>query len=242
MEGVTRQSLKPLLELQRIDSAVDRLNARRAHLPEQQELDELADRRAEVAALDAEEQAVLDTATREQNKLEAEVRQIADKIDHEQARLYSGEVNNAKELSAIQAELDALRRRKTHLEDQELDVMERREEVETRANDLSKQLGEADAQVADARARLDAASVEIARELAELSAERAQLVPAINAELVELYESMRPKHGGIAVAKYDQGTCRACGLPLSPLARDEIKRTDEALLRCENCRRLLVVV
>ena len=142
MEGVTRESMRPLLDLQRVDSGIDRLNQRKADLPEQRELDELNEQRSGLAVTHAEAQASLDSVAREQTKLETEIQQIDDKVSHEQSRLYSGEVSNPKELANIQAELDALRRRKSHLEDQELEVMERRETIENEHGDLFTSLAE----------------------------------------------------------------------------------------------------
>ena len=241
MEGVTRESIRPLLDLQRVDSGIDRLNQRKADLPEQRELDELNEQRSGIAVTHAEAQASLDAVAREQTKLETEIQQIDDKVTHEQGRLYSGEISNPKELANIQAELDALRRRKSHLEDEELEVMERRENVEKEHGDLLTAMTDLEAKVADATQRRDHASVEISDELTRLAQERAEIVPTLTSEVVALYEDIRARRGGIAVGALVDGTCRACGLPLSPMQRDEIKRSDEPIIRCENCRRLLVI-
>jgi hypothetical protein len=179
---------------------------------------------------------------RSQNRVDTDVEQIASKFEHEQARLYSGEISNPKEQTSIQEELDALRRRKAHLEDQELEVMEQRETVESEATALASQLAELDAAVGDATSRRDTAATEIEKELAELTEERARLVPTVHPDLLDLYETVRPKYGGIAVGALDRGTCRACGLPVSPMSLDEIRRSDAPIIRCENCRRLLVPV
>jgi len=242
VEGVTRESMRPLLDLQRVDSGVDRLNQRKADLPEQRELDELNEQRSVLAVTHAEAQASLDSVAREQTKLETEINQIDEKVTHEQGRLYSGELSNPKELSNIQAELDALRRRKAHLEDQELEVMERREGVEKEHGDLFAALSDLDAKIADATARRDTASIEIQNELKRFTEERAQIVPALHPDVVALYEDIRERRGGVAVGLLENGTCRACGLPLSPMQRDEIRRGTEPIVRCENCRRLLVIL
>jgi uncharacterized protein len=215
--------MRPLLELQRVDSGIDRLNQRKADLPEQRELDEIVEERNGIAVAHAEGQASLDVVTREQSKLETEITQIDDKVKHEQSRLYSGEVSNPKELANIQAELDALRRRKAHLEDQELEVMERRETIEKEHGDVATAMTGLESRIADATSRRDAASVEIEHELARLGEERAQLVPTIHPEVLELYEDIRARRGGVAVGALEDGTCRACGLPLSPMQRDEIR-------------------
>lgn len=241
VEGLTRQSLKPLLELQRIDSAIDRLGQRRADLPEQRALDEHAAARTEIAAVHTERTAALEAVVRDQTRLEAEVAMLDDKIASESARLYSGGISNPKELSSIQAELDALRRRKAHVEDQLLDVLEAREAVEKEVGALAERLAELDRLVADATARRDTASVEIENELGELGAARGELRPTFPQEVLETYEDLRVRKNGIGAAALEGAVCRGCGVELTPMARDAIKRSDEALLRCENCRRILVI-
>lgn len=241
MEGVTRESTKPLLELQRIDGTIDRLNARRADLPEQRELDERAAARDAIGAELTERATELERASREQAKLDGEVEQVETKIESETKRLYSGEVSSPRELANIQAELDALRRRKAHLEDQDLEAMEVRETLETEVGDLRKRMDEAEAEVAEATARRDAATVEIDNELGALRRKRDGIVPTVDPELLEFYEDLRKKFRGVAVGALEDGTCRACSLPLSPAALDEIKHSDDPFIRCENCRRLLVI-
>ena len=61
-------------------------------------------------------------------------------------------------------------------------------------------------------------------------------------EVLALYEDIRERRGGVAVGELKNGVCTACGLPLSPMQRDEIKRGTEPIIRCENCRRLLVIL
>ncbi len=241
MEGTTRDALKRLLDLQRVDSAIDRLRQRRADLPEQRALDELTVQLDEARAVHAAKHAELDVIARDQGRLEGEVTMLEEKIKHESERLYGGDISNPKELASIQAELDGLRRRKNHLEDQDLEVMERRDAVESELGALKATLDELESHAAEASTTRDAASVEIENDLAKNESERTTIVPQIPDELRELYDDLRSKKAGVGVAALVGGVCRGCGVALSPVALDEIKRsgTDE-ILRCENCRRLVV--
>jgi hypothetical protein len=242
MDGVTKDALKRLLDLQRVDSAIDRLRQRKADLPEQRTLDEI---NAELEAVKAEhsaKKADLDAVAQEQSRLEGEVSMIEDKIKHESERLYGGDISNPKELASIQAELDGLRRRKSHLEDQDLEVMERREAVEAEMAGLTEKLDALTTRAGEAAAARDSAAVEIETDLTKNTSERESIAPVIPAELLEMYEDLRAKkEGGVGVAPLVGGVCRGCGVALSPVALDEIKRSgDDEISRCENCRRLLV--
>lgn len=242
MEGLTRESLKPLLDLQRVDSRIGRLRQLRSDLPEQREVHDLSVERNEIDKVRAEQQEILDGIVREQSRFEGEIQMLDDKIGHEQSRLYGGEITSPKELSNIQAELDALRRRKAHVEDQLLDVMEKRESLEAGVGGLRQRVDELDARIADATSRRDAASIEIEKELGELEAQRASLAPALPPEVLELYEELREKKQGVGAAALEGGVCRGCNVSLSPLAMDAIKRSGNPIVRCENCRRILIPV
>lgn len=241
MEGVTRDALKRLLDLQRVDSAIDRLRQRKADLPEQRILDDLSFQLDQARATHAAKQKELDAVAVEQNRLEGDVTMIEEKIKHESERLYGGDISNPKELASIQAELDGLRRRKNHLEDQDLEVMERREAIEKELGSLKQTADELSTRTAEAAAARDTSAVEIENDLSRNEAERDQIAPEIPAELVELYDDLRWKKGGVGVAPLVGGICKGCGVSLSPVALDVIKRADaDELPRCENCRRLVV--
>lgn len=241
MEGLTREKMRPLLDLQRTDSATDRLVARRANLPEQIELDELAARRGEIAGVHAERKKAFDEVALQQSRMEGEVSMLDEKISKESDRLYGGDITNPKELAGIQAEIDALRRRKNHVEDQLIDVMEQREALEGEVAGLQSQLEETDRQIADATQRRDTASVDIQHELEQLEAERARLRPQFPQEVLDLYEELRGRKDGVATAALVEKVCMGCHVELTPMAREEIRRSSDPIIRCENCRRLLVI-
>lgn len=240
MEGITRESLRPLLDLQRVDLALDRLRQRKADLPEQRTLDELTEERTETQKLVAGRQEAFDKVAREQTRLETEVSTIEEKIAHESQRLYSGDISNPKELASIQAELDGLRRRKNHVEDQLLEALEERETAEASLGELLDRLSALETSIAEATSARDAAAVEIRHEFEQNEGARKEIVPRIPDEILELYEDLRPKKNGVAVAALEGNVCRGCGVALSPLALDQIKRSDDPLARCENCRRILI--
>lgn len=235
--------MKSLLDLQRVDSAIDRLRQRKADLPEQRALDELAAELEGAGSSRAAVQAQLDEIARDQGKLEGELSTIEEKIRHESERLYGGDITSPKELANIQAELDGLRRRKNHLEDQDLEVLERREAVEKELGELATRHDELVAKAAEASAARDAAAVEIENDLASNEATRAEITPGLPDELHELYADLRVKKDGVGAAALEKGVCRGCGVALSPVALDGIRRAaPEEIVRCENCRRILIPV
>lgn len=233
------RGMERLLELQGIDSSIDRLTNRTAQLEAGEEL-----RQARAAMEDAESRLGevrlgLDALAREQGRLEHEVDSITQKAAAEEKRLYDGSVANAKELEALQHEIANLKERRSRTEDVMLEQMERREDLDARA-------AEADAEVAQARAKVEAIGGDAVHELERIDAdlvakreEREALVAEIDEELLELYEDLRAQKKGVGAAALVDGICQACHEQLSAMELDKLKHTD-GVRRCEYCRRIVI--
>jgi predicted nucleic acid-binding Zn-ribbon protein len=235
MEPISR-----LLDLQSLDTAIDRLNARRVALEGEGELG-AARTEAERAEQEfGELRLQLDTFDRDGSKLEHEIDSLTQKAADEESRLFGGAVANAKELESIRREVDNLRKRKAEREDELLVVLERREEVERRAK-------EAEVRAEDRRVAVDTVAGDASRELgqiaAELTAKRAdrdRLAAGFDPELLELYDDLRKQKKGVGVAALVDGVCQGCHEKLSAVELDRVKHTED-VPRCEYCRRILVL-
>ena len=67
------------------------------------------------------------------------------------------------------------------------------------------------------------------------------LAAALSAGLLETYERVRKGRRGVAVAEVREGFCTACNVRLRPQVYNDI-RTNEALLMCESCSRIMFCV
>jgi predicted nucleic acid-binding Zn-ribbon protein len=233
---------RALLELQRHDSAVDRLTARRGSLPEDARLAELASSLAVVDQLAAERQGSLATVQREQARLEDETDMVTRKARSEEDRAASGRVTSPKELTAIQEEVAALKRRQGTLEDELLELMEQRETLESELAELATRRDGFTAEQAEVTKARDAALVEIDRELDGERTAREAVAPGIGEQLRALYDQVRARQGGIGAAALVGNTCQGCRVSISPVELAAIRKLPpEEVKRCENCRRILVV-
>lgn len=228
-----------LLVLQEIDTAIDRLSARRDVLESGGEL---------VAArheADAAERALgelglqLDVVGRDGSKLEHEIDSLTQKASAEEKRLYDGSIVNAKELGAIQHEIENLKRRRSDREDEMLGLMEVREELERRSAEAQ---ATSDALREHVQTVGGAALEELTSSGVELEAKLSQrqaLVPEIDPDVLELYEDLRKQKKGMGAVALVDGVCQGCHEQLSAMELDKVKRV-EGVRRCEHCRRILV--
>ena len=234
-------SFDDLLTLQNHDSATDRLRHRRATLPERAELeakraahDELESQRLEVAER-------RDAELREERRLDDEVRSLEAKAKAVDTKMYSGTVSSPKELQAMQADIDMLRRQARDREDEELEVLVRREELDAEVAALEAAQA---ALVAEMQALLDAVETqerEIDAELAAEESSRAALAPNIPESTMKLYQQIRANNRGVGAARLVGMNCQACHLGLPATEVDRIRHLPEdTLARCEHCGAILV--
>ena len=237
----SRDALLSLLELQRVDSAIARQEARLGHLPEQAAIEALEARLSELDEEIGRRRVSLEEVATRQRRLDFEVDSLSQKIASEAALLYSGTIGSPKELSDLSREVEALKRRKLVLEDNDLEVMEEREGAEKALNALLDERAGAVREIEEARGRRDAASGEVGDQLRAARSERQRWAPRIDPNLLHVYDETRTARGGIGAAAMVDGVCQGCHMRL-PAQEAERVRSAEGLIRCDECRRILVVL
>ncbi|CAM5780376.1 zinc ribbon domain-containing protein [Cellulomonas persica] len=229
-----------LLDVQALDTRLDQLAHRRRTLPELARLAELDTQLADLhTALVTSQTAVADLR-RELAKAEADVQQVRDRAARNQSRLDSGQ-GTAKDLQALQHELESLAKRQGDLEEVELEVMERLEAHESALSEVQAAHAQLVAGKTEVETQRDAALAEIDAEVAQVQAQRATAAEGLDAGLVTLYDRLRAQLGGSGAAALRGRRCEGCRLELNPLDLDGIKaKPDDAVVRCEECGRILV--
>jgi uncharacterized protein len=229
-----------LLELADLDAELARIEHRQRGLPEVAEVDRIDARAAELRdAIIAAETSEKDLS-REQAKAEADVDQVRTRSVRDRERLDAGQVSSPRELEVLQSEIASLLRRQSELEDVVLDVMERREAAQSSRDSLSAERDELAARRQTAAARRDEALGELGEQSEKAADRRAGVVAQVPADLLDLYERMRAQHG-VGAAALRGGRCEGCHLTLNTVDLNRIRAADDdEVLRCEECRRILV--
>jgi predicted nucleic acid-binding Zn-ribbon protein len=232
--------MRRLLDLQGLDTAVDRLSTRRQALESGSELTAARTEADGAENILGELGLQLDVLGRDQQRLEHEVDSLSQKAAAEEKRLYDGSIVNTKELESLQREIENLKKRRTDREDELLGLMEEREGVEARRASAGIAASELRTSVDQISSSGDAELAGIAAELAALASKREELIAAIDPELLELYEDLRAQKKGVGVAALVDGVCQGCHEKLAAMELDKLKKT-EGIPRCQHCRRILVL-
>ncbi|MBM6399320.1 zinc ribbon domain-containing protein [Phycicoccus sonneratiae] len=228
-----------LLDLQAIDTRLGQIAHARRTLPQ---LAELADLEGKARLLDDQlvrSRTELGDIQREVAKSEADVQLVRDRAARDRARLDAG-TGTAKDLQALQHELESLARRQGELEEVELEVMERAEDAEHDVAELERGMAELRERIAGLEADRDAGLARLEGEERDVAAPRDGLVAEVGEDLVALYERIRAS-SGTGAAALRQRRCEGCRLELNPVEIQRLRSADEdEVLRCEECNRILV--
>ncbi len=229
-----------LLELADLDAELSRLDHRRRGLPELEEYQRIEARDGELGdeltTLEAQESDL----AREQAKAEGDVEQVRARVERDRTRLDTGQVSSPRELENLQSEIVSLGRRQSDLEEIVLDVMERREAVQQRRDSLAAERAELARQGEEVAARRDAALAEIAEQASKAGSQRDSVAAGEPADLLALYDRLRAQHG-VGAAALRRGRCEGCHLSLNTVDLTRIRTAaPDEVLRCEECRRILI--
>jgi uncharacterized protein len=230
-----------LLQVQEHDTTCDQLEHRVRTLPARGQLEACMARVAAVEVKGAEVQGARDELARGQQRLEDEIALLRDKANEHDRRLYSGTIANPRELQALQDEIAALRRRIGQLEDQELELMEQIEPLDSALAGLASEAAALDDEARRLRASIAEQEAEAAAELEAVRGRREAIAAEVDEELLAEYDVLRRRLGGVAIARLVGGSCGGCHLGLSAVEVDRLRHLPpEEPARCEECGRLLV--
>jgi predicted nucleic acid-binding Zn-ribbon protein len=177
----------------------------------------------------------------QQKRADADVDQVRQRKDRDQRRLDAGQVSAARELEQLQSEIASLNRRQAALEDIELEIMEKLEDAQRRVGDLAAQRESVGRNALAVQRARDAAWAEIDEQNGQAQKQRDATAVEIPGDLLSLYEKIRSTSGGVGAAALLKRRCDGCHLELDPAALNQIRSAaPDAVVRCEECRRILV--
>jgi predicted nucleic acid-binding Zn-ribbon protein len=231
---------RSIIDLQKSDFHTANLRNKAANLPELAEINSLSIKQNNARDLRIAAETELSDVKRELARAEGDVEQIVTRIERDEKRLASG-TGTPKELEQTQHELVTLGARRAELEEIELEVMMRVDEIKARINDLTGQEEQLGRELMDAQVRKENALTVINSELEKSEKERTTTAQSVNAEFLALYEKIRQGNNGIGAALLAGNQCKGCNLTLNTIELQRIAGLPEdEVVRCEECRCILV--
>jgi predicted nucleic acid-binding Zn-ribbon protein len=215
----------PLYLLQQIDSEILSCRQRLAAIDGQLgETDELAAARNRLNEI----RDSMRTSRVRQRDEELQLQSLQQKKRASEQRLYGGKVRNPKELSDLQAEIKSLTRRQEVIEEAVFEVMVTIEELETAENQSARDLQ---------RIERKWEQESTTKRLTELLTDRRTRADTIPPSDLDIYEHLRDRKGGLAVAQLTGAECQGCMTTVSASRVKEARGSTLAF--CGTCGRIL---
>lgn len=228
--------VKKLLVVQERDEARRRFRQELARLPEEA---------AQAKARFANEEKSL-TAVKQQvaenemamKRLELDIETRRTTIQRLKTQQF--ETRKNEEFRALEHEIERYTKDVSALEDQQIILMEKAEELKKQATATAAALEATRQQVQGELEQMKTRHVNLTARAAELDAERAGLVADLDAALVQRYERLFEKKAP-AVVPLENGICGGCHMKVTAATLTATK-AEKTLTSCENCARLLYYV
>ncbi|MBM4463299.1 MAG: hypothetical protein FJ012_08195 [Chloroflexi bacterium] len=225
---------KQLHNLQEIDLELDKKGAALLHVESQLSHNQLL---AEVRArLESKQKQLAELQTKEREK-EWAMEDLLSKIKPLREKLYAGSVKNPKELSSLQQQFEQLKGQVSQEEDKALEIMSQVEAVQREIVGLLAEVKKLEEEWQKKRERLLAEQSELTSAIDALGKRRNEIAATVELVHLELYEALRVKRQGYAVARIEQGRCQGCRITLS--TSEMTRARAGAIVQCDSCSRVL---
>ncbi|MEZ2390112.1 zinc ribbon domain-containing protein [bacterium RCC_150] len=223
-KAVPAEQLK-LLELQALDARLKSLASRRRTLENDPRITDLQHALSVANGELGTAKLAVHDAEAELKRSEADVEQVAGRIERDEMRLNSG-TGLSKDLVALQNDIASLNKRRSDLEDIELEILERLDGLRERQAAQQKIVDDIQGSFSGIRAELDAAIAAIVAEETEVRARRDSFAEGLDAGLLAVYEKTLAKRG-VGAARLYHGKSEGSGMTLSPGDLAEVKAAAE---------------
>ena len=224
-----------LIDLQDLDSRLARLRHERKHLPVLGRIESVIERLKTNKREAIQADVALSEAKTRVTRSEDEVGQVVRRAEVLRERLHSGN-SAARDLSAIQGEIDQLGQRQSALEEAQIAAMEALDSAREESERLKQE--ESDIRVAgrELTAKRDAEFARLDQEIDSLEKQRADLAGTVEAALLSDYEAVRASTGGLGAVALRGRAVEGGAVEISPqeLARIVAAPQDQVIHAEEN--------
>jgi len=228
--------LKYLIELQAVDLRLIEIRERMSRFPKR-----LAELESRVIAARQQITTAKDALTgslKERKTYEMDVEQWKERA--KKYRNQSGEVKTNEAYKALQHEIQNAENEVAKAEDRLLDRMVAGEEYERQLKAAEATVKQVEAAANVERQKIQAEYNATQKELTAAEAVRSGAVAAVPEDLVDHYERIAKRHGGISLAEIRGEGCGQCGVHIRPHVIQQLQRPEnEEFFHCETCTRIL---
>ncbi len=235
--NATPADQRRLLEVAELDTRIRTADAARRNPPQAERVQALIARRQELSQELTTRLGARDDLRADLSRIESDVAMVDARRARDAERLNS--TSNMKEAQGLESELGSLARRKSDLEDAELEVMERLEEADAAVAAQEALIAETNAEGATLSAEAKRVVAEAVAAFEAATRDRAAVAGSIAADLLAFYDRVAARSAGAALLR--RGTCEGCRMVLAGTDMQAVRlAAEDAVLTCPECGCILV--
>lgn len=231
-----KKKLDLLEELQGIDQTIDGKRAEQTTL--RTDITELEQALASVQSALTGYQTQMTELRRERAGLDAAMHTEQENIKRSETNMK--EIRTNKEFQAIGREIAAARKQVSDLEEQQLQVDTRIEELQATIDACQSELATLADSTKNGCDEKQAAIAALQDLIDTATAKRDTIVKELPSNLMRRYTQLRDQRRGRAVAEARDGSCMGCNMQLPPQLYNTLFKGDEMYF-CPHCQRILIL-
>lgn len=152
--------------------------------------------------------------------------------------LYGGGVISPRELDSLRQDAEHMKGHISDLEDQILEGITQVEQLEAETSEGRQELQTFEERWAQEHEELTAQYKALRARLQEVQKQRDELRASLDAATLSLYDELRAKKAGVALAPMKSGVCQVCHVTIPSYKARSVDR-GEGVITCEGCGRIL---
>lgn len=229
-----REELARLIELQKIESAAGRIQAKKKDLPVRMKA--LEDEFSSFSTVVDAEREQLESLRKRRREKDAQLLAGHEALKRTRERLF--EVKTNKEYQSMLKEIEAFEAKNSRMEDEMISLLDELEHLETALKTGEGKLEAHRRRYEEEKAGLEAELNSIAGELNVCVRKGSELKKEIPAELLRKYEQIKSVGRGVAVVAVWKEICDGCHMSIPPQLYNELQKSI-ILTTCPNCNRII---
>jgi uncharacterized protein len=223
-----------LIFLQECDNEIGNLDSLKREFPAK--IQKLEDELSTCRTIFQADSDKLESLKKERRKTDQMMQEVESKIEKSQIKLSN--IKSNKEYTAALKEIEDLNKEKISVEDIILQSMEWIEASEKKCLENRKQLDRIQKDFDLDKKKIEQELDGLNKESEALEKKRLELLKGIDKDLLDRYDFLKARKGGVAIGSVIDSVCQMCHIGIPPQRFYEIIKSD-SLMSCPNCNRLI---
>jgi uncharacterized protein len=231
------EQLKTLYQIQKLDTRIIENERKRSSAPHR--IQEMEREMADAGERALKEQEIIEELDRERRRKEKELEAEKDKIKKAQAKLYDVKTN--KEYQALLKEIEVVQAANDKTEEEIILLFERIEELKREHQDLSSRLADRRKEIGIETRQIEEEMKSVDNIIDVLKTDKQNRLKHLDQEIIQRYEVLIERRGGVAVVSARSGVCLGCYMNIPPQLFIEVTKNNQ-FITCPSCNRIFYYV